>query len=294
MFQGKLHEVVFSTDRRLAPARAVSPVDIRRGIDTKAYGKVVILHPGWGKAPERHAKFLLQLADNGFLPIGVDTRYGYCDQQLLKPPKLIQPRIVSTTNPYFFVSGHSENRWRYRRPTVLLNICEMLGITERAYIGHSEGGRIAALASLAQPEVSERLIIVNGAGTGGSSRGGKRLTISNANNARALFSNRTDLLPAAQSALGSMAYAMTHLRRTWSEKEVIQSTDTWTILDELKGHNMPVHVLHARDDELISFEDSEMRAQQRPWVEFLPTSGNHSNVYEQGVRDLIINTLQKD
>lgn len=285
----KLCEVVLPTDRW--SARAVSPVNIRNGVDPARYGKVVVLHPGWGKSPERHTDFLVQLAENGFLPVGVDTRYGYGDRSKSQRNKLLQPRVVSGSNPYFAVNGRAENRWLYRRPTVLLNVCEQLGIVERSYIGHSEGARVSALAASVTSDVTDKLIIVNGAGTGDSSRGASRLARSNVNNARSLLADSVNLPTAAKSAVGSVFYSVTHPRRTWAEKQVIQANDTWSVVDQLEGTDVGVSVFHARDDELIAFSDSQERASARPWVEFTPTDGTHSNIYEKCVRDLIIQSL---
>ena len=101
-----------------------------------------------------------------------------------------------------------------------------------------------------------------------------------------------DLAAATKSAAGSVLYAFTHLRRTLGEKKVIQTTDMWSILDQLKDKNVDVTVLHAREDELISFTDSETRAQQRPWITFMPTLGHHNNVYEPPVGEFIEQALR--
>ncbi len=180
----------------------------------------------------------------------------------------------------------------YRRPTALLDICERLNIGERSYVGHSEGARVTTLASTAIPDTTKRLVIVNGAGTGDSSRGVTRLARSNVNRISELARSREDLVDATLSALGSSAYALTHIRRTNEERREIQATNSWKLLDQLESTSVDVAVLHAREDEMISFEDCALRASSRPWVDFIPTEGGHSNVYEAAVHDLIIGALR--
>lgn len=98
---------------------------------------------------------------------------------------------------------------------------------------------------------------------------------------------------ATLSALGSSAYALTHLRRTNEERREIQKTDTWKLLDRLESTPVDVTVVPARNDEMISFSDCASRASTRAWINFMPTEGGHSNVYETAVHDLIINALKK-
>ncbi len=141
----QLYEVVLPTDRW--SVRAISPIDIRDGVDD-SMGHPVVIHPGWGKAPERHTELMLDLTEAGYLPIGVDTRYGYSNRQLQPATRfrvLTQPYSVGIDNPYFENSDSAANRWQYRRPTSLLHMCERLNIVERSYIGHSEGGRVVSL-----------------------------------------------------------------------------------------------------------------------------------------------------
>jgi len=285
-----LYEVVLPTDRW--SARIVSPVDIRDGLKSDHDG-VVVVHPGWGKAPERNWTLLERLAREGFLPLGVDTRYGYADRRLPRRGVTSQPYVVGARNPYFELMHASDNRWRYRRPTVLLDICERLGIGKRSYVGHSEGGRITALAATANPDITNKLIVINGAGTGSSAKGAARLVRSNANRISELARTRNELVEATVSALGSTAYALSHLRRTNRERHEIQATDTWKILDELAQTPVDVTVLHARQDEMISFSDSALRANERNWVDFVPTDGGHSNVYDTAIHSLVIDALKK-
>jgi pimeloyl-ACP methyl ester carboxylesterase len=290
MTQPRLNKLELPMDRW--SAAVVSPVDIGSGIDADKYGPVVVVHPGWGKGPARHGQLLIDLANEGFLPLGVDTRYAYADRQLPQPNLLKQPRTVGNDNPYFPVDCKSDNQYLYRRPTVLLDICERLGIGRRSYVGHSKGGLIVTLAALADPHNNtNKLIVVNGAGTGDSSSGVKRLARSNLNQVHSMFTKRDDIPTSLASGLGSLLYAGTHLRRTLAEKRFIQAADTWAYIDQLEGQGTRVTVAHARDDELISFEDCAERAATRPWVDFFPTEGGHSNVYEVGVRKLIVGTV---
>jgi pimeloyl-ACP methyl ester carboxylesterase len=290
LMKSRLNELTIPTDRW--SARLVSPVDLNHGLNTEKYGDVVVVHPGWAKAPERHIDLLTELADNGFLPIGIDTRYAYSDLQRPRKSIVGQPMRVGAENPYFPNASRADNRWTYRRPTALLDICRRLGIEKRSYVGHSDGGRIVTLAALGEPEKTDKLVIVNAAGTGDSSRGLQRLMDANANRLGSFVSGEDDASIAAKSALGSVTYAVTHPRRTLVEKHVIQSTNTWALLDELHADNVDATVIHARGDEMISFEDSARSASERSWVDFIPTDGGHSNIYETSVRKLIIQTLQ--
>lgn len=289
MSRHRLHEVLLPTDRW--SARAVSPIDITHGIDD-GHGEVVIFHPGWAKSPERHAELLIKLANSDFLPIGVDTRYAYADRQHIRGNLLTQPMIVGKSNPYFKEAGITGNRWQYRRPTVLLEICRRLGIKERSYVGHSDGGRVSALAAAASRESTRKLIVVNGGGMGNSSKGVQRIAKSNINRAKELLANDTNIAENTASALGSVAYTLTHPRRFLAEKRVLQAADTWEVIGKVRD-TIDVTVLHAMDDELISFEDCRRISAAHPEVNFVPTPGGHSNIYESSVQDLIVAALQK-
>ncbi len=284
-----LYEHRLQTDRW--SARAISPVDIRKSINADRDGEVVIVHPGWAKSPERYAKLLFRLADRGYFSVGVDTRYAYADQGQPRKSFITQPRRVGTTNPYFTVESAAENRWELRRPTVLLDICDRLGVGMRSYIGHSEGGRVCAFATVTQPDIVKNLIIVNGAGTGDSSNGTRRMMRSNLANMLEMLENTSDLPAATLSALGSAAYALTHLRRTISEKQIIQTADTWSTLDNLANTPVRVSVFHAIDDELISFDDSSIRAAARPWIDFRATVGGHGNIHDEAVQSTILDVI---
>ena len=288
MQKNRFHKVILPTDRW--SARAISPVNISKEIDTARYGEVVIVHPGWAKSPERHAEFLVRLANNGFLPIGVDTRYAYADRQLTREDIISQPWVAGKDNPYFKNIGVTGNRWQYRRPTVLLEICRRLGVEERSYIGHSDGGRISALSAAAEPDIVNKLIVVNGAGTGNSSGGMRRLIKSNAIRAREIATGDTSFVETTSSAIGSITYAITHPRRTVAEKHVIQKADTWDVIDSFES-DIDIAVFHAINDELISFDDCKQSAEQRPNVLFVPTAGGHSNIYKHAIQDLIIASL---
>ncbi len=106
-----------------------------------------------------------------------------------------------------------------------------------------------------------------------------------------LVSDVREIPEAIASAIGSAAYALTHLRRTLGEKRAIQQADTWVETDKLENTDIDVTVLHALDDKLISFNDSANAAEQRQWVDFVPTIGGHSNVYEAAVHDQILRAL---
>ncbi len=271
-------------------ARVVSPLDLSDGVDSAIHGHPVIVHPGWGKDPQRHKDLLVDLADAGFCAIGIDTRYAYADRTLAPGQRCHKP-IVGVANPYFDDADRSSNRWKYRRPTVTLEVCRRLGIGIRSYVGHSEGGRISSLSAAAMPELTRSLVLVNAAGTGNSRGGTARLLRSNANRVSAFAQGENGVLSAAGSAVGSVVYASTHIRRTLAEKQVIQSTNTWNIIDRLQPSDTRVSVLHAKNDELIAFVDSQGSAADRPWVTFMPTEGDHSNVYQASVRKLIVQTL---
>ena len=283
-----LHKLTMPMDRW--SARVVSPLDVSAGVDQAIHGHPVIVHPGWGKDPERHRDLLFDLADAGYCPIGVDTRYAYADRALEPSQKHYRP-IVSKSNRHFEDADRNSNRWKYRRPTVTLEICQRLGIGVRSYIGHSKGGLILALAAVADPESTKSLIVVNGAGTGDSSRGVSRLMRSNANRISEFANGEDGILEATRSAASSVLYASTHLRRTLAEKHFIQTTNTWEILDRLATTDMNITVMHAQNDEMISFEDSQASAKTRPWLHFVPTNGGHSNVYETSIREIILNSL---
>lgn len=100
----------------------------------------------------------------------------------------------------------------------------------------------------------------------------------------------TGIVETASSAIGSVAYAITHPRRTVAEKHVIQKADTWDVIDNLES-DVDIAVFHAINDELISFDDCKQSAEQRPNVLFVPTAGGHSNIYKHAIQDLIIAAL---
>jgi pimeloyl-ACP methyl ester carboxylesterase len=250
-----------------------------------------MFHPGWGKAPERYSQFLFRIADCGFLPIGIDTRYAYSDRKQPRANILAQHWIVGKTNPYHEVNGRAENRWKYRRSTVALDIMQRLNITGASQVGHSEGARIATLVTLATPDTPS-LVLINGAGTGDSSRGVRRLVKSNVNRAREMARGNLNVTDLIRSSLGSTAYALTHLRRTVAEKAIIQTPETWDLIDELKDRQTATTVLHAIDDELVSFAGSRDASLSRQWVPFEATPGDHSNIFHPAVQDLAIIALQ--
>jgi len=299
MATSELYEVVIPTDRWTI--RAVSPVDIRDGVD-ESMGHPVIIHPGWGKAPERHAELMADVAATGLLPIGVDTRYGYADQTSHQAPSdksklkrtVEHSWNVGSTNPYFDVEDRTQNRFQLRRPTSLLYLCERLGIVNRSYVGHSEGARVVSIAAQKSAELDHnvgKVVIVNGVGTGDSSNGYLRLLRSNSSTIETVKRGDLSWRETVASAIGSTGHYLTHPRRTLREKHVIQNTNLWETIDQLRPLNIPVSVLHARDDALVSFQESAEQAQERPWVHFQATDGSHTNVYGSVVRGLILGEL---
>jgi len=271
-----------------------SPVDISGEIDTDKHGELVIFHGGWGKGIERYGPFLVKLAENGYLPIAIDTRYVYGDRQL--PRRGIrQSWRVGDTNPYFSEADRAGNRWKYRKPTVLLEILRALDLEEepRKLVGHSEGGRVQALVARATPNQTTGLYLVNSAGTGDSSGGANRMIQANRNSIREMRASDDGTLVAVMSALGSVAHTASHLNRFWHEKTMLQEADTWAELDKLEGI-VDVTVFHALYDELVSFDVCAVQARSRPWVDFIPTAGSHRNIYDRDVQDLIVQAMAKE
>ncbi len=297
MSSKSLYEVIIPTDRW--HIRAVSPVDIRDERIRDSYSLAVIIHPGWAKSPERHRLLLKELLSIGVLPIGVDTRYGYADRAQRHTGNrrftrlLSQSYRVGVSNPYFQVKTSAHNRWLLRRPTALLHLCETLKLGPRIYIGHSEGARIVSLAASASIDHTKGLIIVNGAGTGDSSNGVRRMVRSNLHGVLGLGRNESSAVDVILSAAGSVFYTITHARRTWHEKKVIQAADTWKLLNELADLKVPISVFHAKSDELISYLDSKENAHGDDRIGFYSTQGNHSNIFDAGVREQIVRQVQR-
>jgi pimeloyl-ACP methyl ester carboxylesterase len=287
-----LYEVIIPTDRW--HIRAVSPVDIRNKKVVSDYDLAVIVHPGWAKSPERHRLLLNELLAIGVLPIGVDTRYGYSDRARTHAGNrrftrlFSQNYIVGDSNPYFRIKTSADNRWLLRRPTTLLHLCNALGIGRRVYIGHSEGARIITLAALAAKHTTAGVLLVNGVGTGDSSEGFKGMIRSNINGIVTIWHNESSVIDIVSSAIGSVFYTVTHLRRTWHEKKVIQATDIWGMLKVLTRSNIPVSVFHAKNDELITYSDSKAKARMNDHISFYATKGNHSNIFDSEVRRQIV------
>ncbi|HSW37177.1 MAG TPA: alpha/beta hydrolase [Candidatus Saccharimonadales bacterium] len=285
-----LYERVLPTDRW--SARIVSPVDIRHNIP-QDYDSIAVLVGGWGKAPERYRRLMGRILAEGILALGVDTRWAYSDRRQPRKNLIQQSWRVGSNNPDFDVTSRADNRWLYRQPTTLLDVLDRLEVGERSYIGHSKGGSIATLATVARPDEVKKLIVVNGAGTGDSSNGIARLVRSNKNRAKELVHTRADLAEAMLSALGSTVYTMAHLRRTNEERRRdLQKTDTWSNIDKLEFEDVDVTVMHAKEDEMISFADCSERATSRDWVKFIPTEGGHSSIYETTVHNILIGELR--
>jgi hypothetical protein len=72
---------------------------------------------------------------------------------------------------------------------------------------------------------------------------------------------------------------------------MIQRTNLWDTLDTLGDEGVPVRVLHAKNDALISYQDSLEAALERPWLDFVATEGGHGNIYQASVQAIIINAL---
>jgi pimeloyl-ACP methyl ester carboxylesterase len=291
-----MHEFVQNTDRW--SNRAISPLDFHSKVNMAK--PIVIKHPGWGKSPEMHAKLLMELAEAGFMPIGVDTRFGYSNRSEALGYRLgsnvtnILGQSWSTgkENPFFKAATEEDNRYRLRRPTGLLSLCQTLNIESASLVGHSEGGRIISTVAAESSALHiPKLVLVNSAGAGDSSHGLTRMFRSNTQT-NYVMNGTVDLKEGVMSALESGRYAVTHARRFIREKEVIQQTDIWRALDQAALNGIDITVMHARDDQLIEYEDAAFHAaSRRDYVNFTPTEGGHSNVYALPVRQLIVSSL---
>lgn len=169
-----------------------------------------------------------------------------------------------------------------------------LQIEEASLFGHSEGGRIVStLAVESNLDLKiPKLLIANSVGTGNNG-GVKGMASSNVTN-NELFQGVIDLRQALLSSIGSTAYALTHPRRFYREKQVIDEAgiELWSLLDKAVGEKgIDVTVLHAVDDHLISFDDARTQAQTRTHISFIPTRGGHSNVYTNSVSEQIVEIL---
>jgi len=283
-----LYERTLPTDRW--PNRAVSPTPFDASIDDLP---VVLVGPGWGKKPEALKELLFELDKQGFRAIGLDTRYGYADQGLDNNASVAERMRVGTSNPYFEGLDCKQNRYLYRRPTGLLQACVELDIEPFAYVGHSDAVRTGLLATQADhlPLKPERMVLINGVGTGDASGIGGMA----ASNIQALLSrseSQVSLLDVLASFRDSALHFITHPRRTSQEARVIRSFDAWPIIAQL-ALSGTVTVINSRQDRLISFDDAERRAQEHSEATFIAVDGSHSSIYEPEVRNIIVSELTK-
>lgn len=251
--------------------RAVSPLNLDGGLDASQKDRVLIVHPGWGKAPEKHAALLHQAVEQGYVPIGVDTRRAKCG--------MLGDKLIDI------------NTLEARRSAALIGLCDVLEVGRRTYVGHSEGGRIAALAAELDVAPVDRLLIVNSTGTA-QVAGMGRLVQSVLDNFRQRFDHgEKGWTTSLHSSMGSFMHFAGNLKRSLAEKAIIQDADIWGVLGSLASKGVDVTVMHAIDDVLISFRESYMRSVEHENVDFVPTIGGHSNVYVLAVRSMIIETI---
>ncbi len=266
--------------------RAISPLDFNSKTDMSR--EIVLLHPGWGKRPEILRFIMDALVERDKMPISLDTRFGYANTQATGTGLLGHRYRVGSANPYYPNASAWSNRYRLRRPTAVLAIAEELNIESASLFGHSEGGRIMAMAATVQGLHIPKLVIANSVGTG-DTQGVRGQIKSNFDNNELFDGESFGLLTEAiPSSLESTAYAVSHPRRWVREKTVIENADIWTTLDEVALiHGIDTTVMHARGDRAISFAEAESRASIRPHLAFVPTEGGHSNVYTQEQANLI-------
>lgn len=266
----KLHSTMVSVAGN--DIRAVSTLDLNGGLDNSQRDRVLIVHPGWGKAPEKHAALLHEAAAQGYVPIGVDTRRAQCSTPGGKTMDI--------------------SALEARRSAALVGLCDVLEVGRRTYVGHSEGGRIATLAAQLDVAPVDRLLIVNSTGTA-QVAGMGRLVRSALDN----FHQRCDhgekgWTTSLHSSMGSFMHFAGNLRRSLAEKAIIQNADIWGVLGGLASKGVDVTVMHAIDDVLISFRESYGRSVEHENVDFVPTTGGHSNVYALAVRSMILEAIR--
>lgn len=293
MSRTESYEVRIPVDRW--SIRAISPIDIRDGVDP-ALGVPVIVHPAWGKSPERYTRLMNAILWRGHLPIAVDTRWAYSDRVASQTSntcawltKILRGEFrTGHSNPYFPEANRSTNELIHRRPTSLLYACEYLGIKNRIYLGHSEGARISAMAALAQSEEVEQIIIVNGSGMGGSDKGSRRIAQANANSAGEILRREDDPHLALRGAADSALYAMLNARRVYREKVMIQANNTWDYVDRLAELGIRMAVFHANQDELVNPADAIRQAAERPYIDLTVTRGSHRNIFNLPVMNQVL------
>ena len=272
--------------------RAISP--LRFDSEKDMAKDIVLLHAGWGKRPEMLRFILEALAEREFMPIAVDTRFGYANQQRRGSSLIGQRYKVGSENPFFHHASAWDNRYRLRRPTGVLAIAEALGIYQASLFGHSEGARIMAEVALSGKLQVPKFVAVNGVGIGCVQPIGSQLR-SNVS-ANELFSGESFGLmrEAVPSAVKSGIYAASHLRRWWRERDVIMRENLWPKLDEIAlANGTAVTVMHAMGDMALGYEFAALSAQNRPHINFIPTEGGHSNVYTPEMTALIAGQIDK-
>jgi hypothetical protein len=270
--------------------------------DIDTTDRKVLIGPGWGKHPNRLGDLMLKLADAGTFPIGVDLRWTYANKRSLQPVNsthdafnkmLRQSYSVGNSNQFLGSVGAEANRYQWRRPTALLALCEALGLADIDFVGHSESGRVGTLAAKVRPELFGSLVLINAAGLSTSPSPTVSMVRSNIVRAGEMVRNPETRQAIILGAADATLHTIPHPRRILREKEVILTTDLWSDIDELTetAPDINVHVLHAIDDSLVPHGPSEQRAREHPHVNFIPTEGEHYNIYIPEIQDLIVRTL---
>jgi pimeloyl-ACP methyl ester carboxylesterase len=292
----KLNKVTQPTNRWCN--YAYSPLDFNSRSDRAK--PTVALHPGWAVSPKMHAPLLDELADAGFFPVALNTKYGYANQPESRGYYLganigrlfTQSYRVGAENIHFpAADSRGENRYRLRRPTGVVSILQSLGIDIASLVGFSDGGRImTTVAAESASILVPHLLVVNAAGTGTSEGGLERMARSARQTARD-GSHLTSLTARMRKTAESVTYTTLHGRRFNEERRVIQSTDLWPALGAVSTTSTEVTVLHAREDQLVDYASSAKVARDYPGVDFVPTDGGHGNFYSPNIRAQIVSLL---
>lgn len=293
-----MNKVVLWGDRW--PVTAYSP---RSFAEMDGSDHRVIVHPGWAKSPKRLGGLLVNLAEAGMFPIGVDTRWTYANQRPLRRASdirslgsilLSQSFKVGVENRIFGTVGEVMNDFALRRATSLLSLCEAFGLQRNvSLVGHSEGARIGVRAATQQPEMFSKIVIVNGAGLAQADNPEKSLAQNGARYIADSLHSRALFKQAALLAMDGIVYNATHPRRTLGERSVILSTELWPQLAGLQERApwIDVSVFHASDDVLVPFDFSQEQAHQYPDIAFVPTEGGHHNIYSPDIQAQLVKAL---
>lgn len=269
----QLHEYRIGPSR--LSNRLVSPRDLS---SISGQDNVVIVHPGRQKKPETLIPLLNKLANEGFLPIGADTRFGEPDRNL--------------ASSYF----NSQELGRfpedfYRRPAALLAMCERLGIEQASFIGHSEGAQVGVMAANADtpPIDFNTMLLVNGVGIGTLATKQNKSKSKNKADANFQGAEKSELV---LSGIDSAWSALTMPGQNYREIANIRHFDAWECgaIDVAKSICKKLVLLHAIDDRVIDGADVEERATESD-TEYLLTTGGHSNIYSRSIQQLIVKTL---